>query len=127
LPYEHQDDLYKYICGVIKNKKCKPLQVNGIDDHIHIMSDLHPSLSLSDYVKSIKISSSIGMKESGNFPEFEHWQGGYGAFTYSIREKDMILNYIKNQKQHHGKENFRTEFERLLVENGVKFDEKYLL
>jgi hypothetical protein len=91
------------------------------------MSDLHPSISLSDYVKSIKIASSLWMKESGNFPEFEHWQGGYGAFTYSIREKDMIFNYIKNQKRHHHIENFRTEFERLLIENGIEFDEKYLL
>ena len=53
--------------------------------------------------------------------------GGYDAFTYSIREKDLIFNYIKNQKRHHHKGNFRTEFERLLFENGIEYDEKYLL
>jgi hypothetical protein len=55
------------------------------------------------------------------------WQEGYGAFTYSIREKDMIINYLKNQKEHHKSESFYDEYKRLLIENGVVFDEKYLL
>jgi len=67
------------------------------------------------------------MKECNKFPKFEAWQTGYGAFTYSIRERDMIINYVKNQKQHHKKEIFYDEFKRLLTENGVEFDEKYLL
>ena len=124
---EAGEDLYKYIWGVIKNKKCTLFRINGIEDHIHIMSDLHPSVSLSNYVKDIKIASSIWMKESGKFPAFEGWQEGYGAFTYSVREKDMIINYIKNQKEHHKTDNFQNEFRRLLIDNGVYFDEKYLL
>ena len=123
---EAGEDLYKYIWGVIKNKKCTLFRINGIEDHIHIMSDLHPSVSLSNYVKDIKIASSIWMKESGKFPAFEGWQEGYGAFTYSVREKDMIINYIKNQKEHHKTDNFQNEFRRLLIDNGVYFDEKYL-
>ena len=67
------------------------------------------------------------MKANGNFPEFDAWQEGYGAFTYSIREKDMIINYVKNQKEHHNAETFYDEFKRLLLENGIEFDEKYLL
>ena len=67
------------------------------------------------------------MKDSGLFPDFEEWQDSYGAFTYSIREKDTIINYIKSQKEHHKKETFYDEFKRLLIENGVEFNEKYLL
>ena len=67
------------------------------------------------------------MKESGKFPGFEGWQEGYAAFTYSVREKDMIVNYIKNQKEHHKFESFYDEFKRLLIENEIQFDEKYLL
>ena len=67
------------------------------------------------------------MKSSGLFPDFEGWQDSYGAFTYSIKEKDVIINYIKNQKEHHKKETFYDEFRRLLIENGVEFNEKYLL
>ena len=123
----HCKDLYGYMSGIIKKKNCKLYRINGVEDHIHIFSDLHPSISLSDYVKDIKVASSIWIKESGKFPHFKAWQGGYGAFTYSLREKDMIINYIKNQKEHHKKETFYDEFKRILVENGVEFDEKYLL
>jgi putative transposase len=98
-----------------------------VEDHVHIFSDIHPSSSLADYVKNIKVASSLWLKESGKFPKFTGWQDGYGAFTYSIREKDMIINYIKNQKEHHKTETFYDEYKRLLIENGIEFDEKYLL
>ena len=123
----NEEELYKYIWGIIRNKRCKLLRINGIEDHIHIMSDLHPSLCLSDYIKDIKTASNIWMKQSGKFDIFEGWQDGYGAFTYSIREKDMIIDYIKNQKEHHKTETFSDEFKRLLIENEIDFDEKYLL
>jgi putative transposase len=124
---EYCEDLYQYIWGLIKNKNCKLYRINGVEDHIHIFSDLHPSSSLADYVKNIKVASSLWLKESGKFPKFTSWQDGYGAFTYSIREKDMIINYVKNQKEHHKTETFYDEYKRLLIENGVEFDEKYLL
>lgn len=92
---EHCEQLYKYIWGVTKNKECKLYRINGVEDHVHILSDLHPSLSLADYVKSIKVSSSLWMKESGKFSKFTGWQDGYGAFTYSIREKNMIITTSK--------------------------------
>ncbi|MCW3116207.1 MAG: tnpA [Chitinophagaceae bacterium] len=122
-----ENDLYKYIWGIINKKKCKLYRINGMHDHLHIFTDLHPALRLSDFVKDIKVASSIWMKESGKFESFSGWQDGYGAFTYSIREKEMIINYIKNQKEHHRTKTFYEEFKRLLIENGVEFDEKYLL
>ncbi|MGC4232630.1 MAG: IS200/IS605 family transposase [Niabella sp.] len=122
-----QTALYKYIWGIIKNLNCKLYRINGMEDHIHIFSDLHPSISLSDYVKSIKVSSSIWMKNHGSFPDFSGWQNGYGAFTYSIREKDMIINYIKKQKEHHQKKSSYDEYKRLLQEYGIEFDEQYLI
>lgn len=123
----HCEELYKYIWGIIKKKNCHLYRINGIEDHIHIFSDLHPSIALADYVKDIKVASSIWMKECGKFPKFIAWQEKYGAFTYSIKEKDIIINYVKNQKEHHKHETFYDEFKRLLIENGIEFDEKYLL
>ncbi|MCO5242105.1 MAG: IS200/IS605 family transposase [Chitinophagaceae bacterium] len=124
---ENCEQLYKYIWGVVRNKRCKLYRINGAEDHIHILSDLHPSISLANYIKDIKIASNGWMKENGLFPGFEEWQDGYGAFTCSIKEKDTIINYIKNQKEHHKKETFRDEFRRLLMENDIEFNEKYLL
>lgn len=123
---KHETELYKYIWGILKNKKCKLYRINGMPDHIHILFELHPTIALSNLVKDIKIASNLWMKESGLFPGFEEWQEGYGAFTYSVKDKEMIINYIKNQKTHHNKENFEEEFRRLLEENEIEYDEKYL-
>ena len=123
----HCEELYKYIWGVVKNNSGKLYRINGVEDHIHIFSDLHPSLSLADYVKDIKVASSLWMKECGKFPGFNGWQESYGAFTYSVKEKNIVIDYIKNQKEHHKSENFHDEYKRLLIEHGITFDEKYLL
>lgn len=122
----HEQELHKYIWGIIKNKRCVLYRINGMEEHLHLLSDLHPSISLADYVKDIKVASSLWMKQTGKFPEFRGWADGYGAFTCSIREKDRIVNYIKNQKEQHKKEIFPDEFKRLLMENKIAFDEKYL-
>lgn len=124
---DRDEELYQYIAGVIKKKKCVPYCINGIEDHIHILSDVHPTICLSDLIKDIKVSSSMWMKETGKFPHFEAWQISYGAFTYSIKEKKVVSNYIQRQKEHHKKEVFIDEFKRLLIENDVEFDERYLL
>lgn len=89
-------------------------------DHVHILCDLHPGVSLSSLIKDIKIATNLWIKESGLFPEFTNWQEGYGAFTYSVKEKETIINYIKNQKEHHRNENFEQEFSKLLKENGIE-------
>lgn len=98
-----------------------------MEDHIHILSDLNPTICLSDYIKIIKVASNTWMKDSGKFPQFKGWQDGFGAFTCSVNEKDLIVNYIKNQKEHHKTESFYDEYKRLLIENAIEFDEKYLL
>jgi REP element-mobilizing transposase RayT len=100
-------------------------RINGVEDHIHIFCDLHPALALADLVKDIKVASNLWMKNSGLFPSFIGWQEGYGAFTYSIRQRDTIINYVKNQKIHHRKEPSYDEYKRLLVENGIEYEEKY--
>lgn len=122
----HEDQLYKYIWGIVKNKNCRLYRINGMPDHIHLFVDLHPSVSLSNFVKDIKIAGNSWIKQSGLFPDFEEWQSGYGAFTYSEKEKDAVINYIKNQKEHHKHESFENEYKNLLQTNGIEFDEKYL-
>jgi len=124
---KHEQDLYKYIWGIIDKHKCKLYRINSMPDHVHIFSDLHPTVALSDYVKDIKVASSLWMKQSGKFPLFDSWQDGYGAFTYSQKEKDRVIDYIKNQKEHHKQENYFDEYRRLLKEFDIEFDEKYLL
>lgn len=121
------EKLYRYLWGVFKNKKCKLYRLNGTEDHLHIVTHVHPSVSVSSLVKDLKVSSSGWIKENKVFPNFIGWQEGYGAFTYHISQKDMIVNYVKNQRTHHKIKTFREEFIELLEEHGIEFDEKYLV
>jgi REP element-mobilizing transposase RayT len=123
---DHKEMLYKYIWGIIKNKNCMLYQINGGNDHIHILSDLHPSISLANFVKDIKVSTSVWMKESGHFPEFKGWAEGYAAFTYGYRDKAMIMNYIKNQEEHHRKVSSRDEYIIFLRKFGVDYDDRFI-
>ena len=82
----YQEELYKYISSLIEEKKCHLYRINGMDKHIHIFSSLHPTITLANYIKAIKLASSDWMKRSGKFPKFTFWQDGYGAFTHSVEE-----------------------------------------
>jgi len=125
LVQEHSRELYAYVMGIIKNKNCFLYRINGMEDHLHILCDLHPTIALADYMRDIKTSSSIWLKQSGKFPEFDGWADGYAALTYSWRDKDMIVNYIKNQQEHHKKESFKDELRKLLIEHGIEVDERF--
>ncbi len=120
-------ELFQYIWGILQNKKCHLYQINGVEDHIHILTHLHPSVSLAGLIKDIKLASSKYIKEKNLFPDFTGWQNGYGAFTYSIDRKDILINYIKNQEEHHRRKTYKEEYIELLKEHGVAYDEKYLL
>lgn len=122
---EHSRELYAYLMGYIKNKNCFLYRINGMKEHIHILCDLHPAIALADYLRDMKSSSSIWLKESGKFPEFEGWADGYAALTYGWKDKDMIINYIKNQQEHHEKESFEEELRKLLREHGVEVNDRF--
>ena len=124
---DRKEELYKYITGILTNKKCHLYRINGMEEHLHIVTHIHPTVALSDIVKDIKLSSSVWIKDNNIFRNFNGWQEGYGAFTYSIKEKDRLIEYVKNQHLHHLKTTFREEYIDLLKEHGIEYDEKYLL
>lgn len=124
---ENREELFKYIWGILKNKKCHLYRVNGVEDHLHIATHIHPIIALSDLVKDIKLGCSKYIKSTILFPDFTGWQEGYSAFTYTIKEKNRLIEYVKNQENHHKKITFKDELIALLKEHQVEFDEKYLL
>jgi len=127
LAVENREELFKYIWGILQKKNCHLYRINGVDDHLHIILHLHPSVSLANLIKDIKLASSDYINKNNIFPKFKGWQDGYGAFTYSIKEKDRLIEYVKNQEEHHKIKSFRDEYIELLNEHGITFDEKYLL
>ena len=122
---DRRNDLYKYIWGIIEKRDGHLYRIGGIEDHVHILCRLHPSVALADLVKEIKVASAKWIKENKAFPDFGHWQGGYGAFTYSINSRNRIIEYIKNQEQHHAKETSTSELKRLLAESKIEYDQKH--
>jgi len=75
----NREKLNRYIWGILNNKKCVLYRINGVEDHIHLATHIHPTIAVSSLIKDIKVSSSIWMKEQGLFPAFTAWQKGYGA------------------------------------------------
>jgi putative transposase len=127
LSEEKQPDLFKYIWGILKKHDCFMYRINGTEDHIHIVCELNPEQSLADIIKEIKVASSLWIKKSGFFPLFDGWAEGYAALTFSEKEKEIIVNYVKNQKEHHKKLTFFEEYKNFLIENNIPFKEEYLM
>jgi len=121
-----KDELYKYITGIVRNHNHKPLIINGMPDHIHLLIGLRPTQSISELMQDIKGNSSQWINErklvSGKFS----WQEGYGAFSYSKSALSNVIHYIDNQESHHKKKSFSEEYIELLEEFGIDYDERYV-
>jgi putative transposase len=127
LSSDRPEDLFRYIAGIVENHQSHLYRIGGVEDHVHILTNLHPTASLADLVKDIKVASARWIDEQGVFSNFTHWQDGYAAFTHSHGERDRLIEYIKGQAEHHKRVSFHDELRKLLAEAGVEFDERYFL
>ena len=122
-----KDELYKYITGIIQSYDHKVLQINGMPDHIHILFGMRPTQSLSDLMQVVKQDSSKWVNNRGSVRGKFSWQSGYGAFSYSKKELVPVIRYIQNQEQHHKSESFEKEYQSLLKDFEVEYDDRYVL
>lgn len=121
-----EEELYKYITGIVQNKGQKMLAINGMPDHIHILIGMKPSCCLSDLVSEIKKSSNSFVKEK-EFSKYKfEWQEGFSAFSYSHSSLDNVIGYINNQKEHHKKRSFKEEYIVFLEKFNIEFKNEYL-
>ena len=128
IPIENEEMLYRYIWGIIKHKNGVLYRIGGMPDHIHLLVQLPATIFIADFVRDLKTSTNVYLKDNkGSFPNFDGWAKSYCALSYSIREKDMVVNYIKNQKEHHKRVSFKDELLELLRESGVEVDMKYFM
>ena len=123
---ENNDELQKFITGIVSGQKQKLIAINNMPDHVHILVGLQPDTALSDLVRNIKAGSSnfINRKRwvKGRFS----WQEGFGAFSYSRSQLAAVIRYIENQQKHHAKKSFREEYVELLKKFSVEYDERYI-
>ena len=121
---DHADDLYRYIWGIMRNTKSVLYRINGVDDHVHILFSLSPVIALSDFVRDLKVETSKMLKETVGYEQFEGWSKGFCALTCGEDDKERVINYIKNQREHHKTVTFRAEYEEFVRSMGYEFDER---
>jgi REP element-mobilizing transposase RayT len=123
---EEENELYAYIGGIIKQLSSHPICINGTGNHIHILSTMSKNISLADFLKEIKRSSSHWIKTKHDCYRNFEWQGGYSGYSVSQSKIKDVERYIANQKEHHKTVSFKDEYIRFLKEHGIDFDENYL-
>ncbi len=123
---EWKEELFKYISGIFRNQKQKLLAIGGIEDHIHLLFGLRPSMALSDLIRDVKANSSAFVNENHFVRGRFNWQEGYGAFSYSKSQIDIVAKYVLNQEKHHSRHTFKEEYVTLLDRFEVEYDERYL-
>jgi putative transposase len=119
--------LCEYTAGIVRSLKCTLHLANGPADHIHLAVSLDPSVSLAEFVRTVKAGSSKWVHQ--NFPQLEHfaWQDGYAAFTVSHSGMDKVVAYIRNQQEHHRKLSFEEELRLIFQKHGIRYEERYLV
>ena len=121
----HEVRLYDYIGGTIRGLGGISLELNGTEDHVHLLAKLRPDKALSDVLRELKANATGWMHDV--FPELKDfsWQRGYGAFTVSQSNAEEVRQYIARQEEHHKRTSFRDEFIQFLKANGIEYDERY--
>jgi len=122
----HNDELQKYVTGIVSGQKQKMIAINNMPDHLHMLVGLQPDATLSDLVRDVKAGSSKFINErrwvAGRFS----WQEGFGGFSYSRSQLGAVIRYIKSQQKHHARRLFRDEYTTLLEKFGVEYDKRYI-
>ncbi len=121
-----QEDLHKYIGGIIRERDGIALDVGGMPDHVHILARLSPKLAIMDVLRDIKSGSSKWLNETGWIRGRFEWQTGYGAFSVSRSQVDHVAEYIRAQADHHRATTFRDEYLAMLRRHEIEFDERYV-
>ena len=117
--------LHAYLGCVVRNVEGVPEAIGGVADHVHLLIGLRATARLADVVRDVKAVSSRWVHDETGAREFS-WQEGYGAFTVSASQRDMVREYIAKQEEHHRQRTFQEEYVELLKRSGVEYDDRYL-
>ena len=119
--------LFAVIGNLINENNAKTITVNGVEDHMHCLITIKPTICISDLMKVVKAKSSKYINDNQLTQSKFSWQVGYGVFSYSQSQIDSVYKYINNQKEHHKKESFNKEYLNFINKFNVQYDEKFIL
>ena len=117
--------LHAYLGAAINDSFGRVRRVGGTADRVHILLDLHQSHAVADCLRVIKSNSSAWVH--GTFPRLRDfaWQEGYSAFSVSKSNISQVVQYIKNQRQHHKTVTFEDELKIFLKKHNIEYNPKY--
>src|SRR6266478_5033580 len=117
-----RDMLHSYLGGISKQLDCAPIQVGGVEDHVHILARFGRTITQAEWVKELKRVSNAWLKDEYKIRDFE-WPGGYADFSVSESNLEQVKRYIANQEEHHRKINFQDELRELFRRHRIEWDE----
>lgn len=124
---QYENELYRCIWKFVQDHQSVLYRVNGMPDHIHLFVAIHQTIPVSEFVRKLKKTTHLFLEQNKSlFPDFTEWAVGYCALTYCERDKAKIINYIKNQKEHHKHTSFMDEAKVLLADAGVEVDANFI-
>ena len=123
---KNKEELHKYITGLVSTRKAKMLAVNSMPDHTHLFVGFRPVISISDFIKEIKVETNEFINGNRWIRGKFSWQEGYGVFSYSHSHIGAVIRYIQNQERHHQKKSFKEEYLEFLKKFQIAFEDKYL-
>lgn len=123
---ELESDLYAYIGGICRGMKSSLRLAGGTANHLHLLVDLAKTVALSDLMMNLKRDSSKWLKDRGASMAGFHWQDGYFAFSLGQSGVDDLAEYIRGQKEHHARVDFKDEVRAFLKRYGVAWDEAFV-
>ncbi len=118
--------VWSYLGGIARENDMKALLIGGIENHVHLLLGLPPTMTVSKAVQLIKGGSSGWIKETFGGTEGFGWQDGYAAFTVSKSLVPDLEGYIRNQREHHRMKTFEQEYRTVLDKHEIVYDERYL-
>ncbi len=120
------EDLYGYIGGILGRIECQMLSAGGTSDHIHLLSIIDKKLTIPEVIRTIKSSSTTWIRKSIKSKKAFAWQIGYASFSIGKSQIPRVDKYIRNQRNHHRKIDYKDELRKFLKKYGLEYDEKYL-
>jgi putative transposase len=118
--------IWEYLGGIARTNEMKALIVGGIEDHVHLLVGMKPTISVSHAVQQLKGASSKWIHETFLDLAAFNWQDGYGAFTVSKSQLPDVTSYLENQREHHRVRTFQEEYRALLDKHEIEYEDRYL-
>lgn len=122
---EIEEDVWRYLGGICRAHDIKALQIGGVEDHVHLLLGLPPTLALSDVLKRLKGESSKWLSAEVSGMKGFAWQDGFGAFSVGKSQIKDTIHYIQGQREHHRVVTFQDEYRKFLKFHDIEAEERF--